>query len=117
MRNLFDNKFSFPIKMKSVAIVVNLTNRLLKEKLPKGWFRAFFNLGLISYIQGNKCLLPCEDKTVNFLIDPWGEVLLCNALEPRYWQESMGSIRKSSTFEEIWFSEQANHPRSCTHMP
>jgi radical SAM protein with 4Fe4S-binding SPASM domain len=89
-----------------------LINRLLREKHPKAWFRAFFNLGLINYIQGNKRLLPCEAGTVNFFIDPSGDVYPCNALEPRYWQESMGSIRKNSTFEEIWFSEQANNVRN-----
>jgi len=94
------------------ANIGKLVNRLLQEKHPKAWFRAFFNLGLINYIQGNKRLLPCEAGTVNFFIDPFGEVYPCNALEPRYWQQSMGSIRKSTSFEELWFSEQANNVRA-----
>src|SRR5574344_1968161 len=93
------------------ANIEKLCNRLLKENHPKSWFRAFFNLGLINYIQGNKRILPCEAGTVNFFIDPFGEVYPCNGLEPRYWQESMGSIRSGKTFEEIWYSEQAEKVR------
>jgi Fe-coproporphyrin III synthase len=91
--------------------IAKLVNLQLQEKHPKSWFRAFFNLGLINYIQGNKRLLPCEAGTVNFFTDPWGEVYPCNGLEPRYWKESMGSIRSGKTFEEIWFSEQADRVR------
>ncbi len=91
--------------------ITKLIDRLLQENHPKSWFRAFFNLGLINYIQGNRRLLPCEAGTVNFFIDPLGEMYPCNGLEPRYWQESMGSIRSGKTFKEIWFSEQADHVR------
>ncbi|MCK9181277.1 MAG: radical SAM protein [Fibrobacteraceae bacterium] len=95
--------------------ISKLVNRLLKENHPKSWFRAFFNLGLINYIQGNRRMLPCEAGTVNFFIDPCGQVYPCNGLEPRYWQESMGSIRSGKTFQEIWYSEQANHVRDLVH--
>ena len=33
----------------------------LKEKHPKSWFRAFFNMGLINYIEGGRRMLPCEE--------------------------------------------------------
>lgn len=89
-----------------------LCDRLLAEKHPKSWFRAFFNMGLINYIEGNRRLLPCEAGTVNFFIDPYGEVYSCNGLEERYWKESMGNIRETSSFEEIWYSEQANKVRA-----
>ncbi len=88
-----------------------LANLLIQENHPKAWFRAFFNLGLINYIQGNKRSLPCEAGTVNFFTDPWGEVYPCNGLEPRYWQESMGNIHNAKNFEEIWYSEQADRVR------
>lgn len=104
-----DNQISN--KEELCANIEKLCNRLLKENHPKSWFRAFFNLGLINYIQGNKRMLPCEAGTVNFFIDPFGEVYPCNGLEPRYWQESMGSIRSGRTFEEIWYSEQAEKVR------
>lgn len=89
-----------------------LINKLLSENHPKSWFRAFFNLGLINYINGGRRMLPCEAGTANFFIDPYGEVLPCNGMEERYWKESMGNIREVSSFEEIWFSEQAQKVRN-----
>lgn len=94
-----------------IANFHELIQRLMKENNPKSWFRAFFNLGLINYIRGGKRMLPCEAGTVNFFLDPYGEVLPCNGLEEKYWKESMGNIRNAKTFEEIWFSEQANRVR------
>ncbi len=82
----------------------------LKEKHPKSWFRAFFNMGLINYIEGGRRMLPCEAGTANFFIDPWGEVYPCNGLEEKYWKESMGNIHKAP-FMDIWTSEQANKVR------
>lgn len=89
----------------------DLADLLLKEKRPKDWFRAFFNIGLINYIHGNKRLLPCEAGSVNFFIEPYGDVYPCNGLEERYWKESMGNIREADSFEELWLSKQANAVR------
>lgn len=89
-----------------------LVNMQLQEAHPKSWFRAFFNMGLINYIEGGKRLLPCEAGTVNFFIDPYGEVYPCNGLECRYWKESMGNIRNAADFMEIWTSEQADKVRA-----
>ncbi len=88
-----------------------LIGSLLKENSPKSWFRAFFNLGLINYIQGGRRMLPCEAGTANFFIEPYGDVYPCNGLEDRIWKESMGNIRDFSTFEELWFSQQAEKVR------
>ncbi len=82
----------------------------LKESHPKSWFRAWFNMGLVNYIEGNRRMLPCEAGSANFFIDPWGEVYPCNGLEERYWKESMGNIRDAS-FKEIWESERAREVR------
>lgn len=82
----------------------------LKEKHPKSWFRAFFNMGLINYIEGRPRLLPCEAGTTNFFIDPYGDIYPCNGLEEKYWKESMGNIR-SASFDEIWSSDQAARVR------
>lgn len=90
-----------------------LIERLLQEKSPKSWYRAFFNLGLINYIQGGKRMLPCEAGSVNFFIDPYGEVYPCNGLEERYWKKSMGNIRDGRSFEEIWNSPEAQEVRTC----
>lgn len=93
----------------------------LKEKHPKSWFRAYFNMGLINYIHGNRRLLPCEAGLVNFFVEPYGDVYPCNGLEEKYWKESMGNIRECQSFDEIWQSEKAqqirekvrNCPKNC----
>ncbi len=89
-----------------------LIEGLLKENNPKSWFRAFFNLGLINYIQNGKRMLPCEAGTTNFFIEPYGEVYPCNGLEDHIWKESMGNIHDYSNFEDLWYSEQANKVRT-----
>ncbi|MBR5638398.1 MAG: radical SAM protein [Muribaculaceae bacterium] len=89
-----------------------LVNWQLKERSPKSWFRAWFNMGLINYIEGNRRMLPCEAGMVNFFIDPYGEVYPCNGLEERYWKESMGNIRTTPDFMTIWNSEQAEKVRA-----
>ncbi len=83
----------------------------LNENHPKSWFRAFFNMGLINYIEGNRRMLPCEAGIVNFFVDPYGEIYPCNGLEEKYWKQSMGNIRKVSSFDEIWQSAQAQEVR------
>ncbi|NDW10588.1 radical SAM protein [Dysgonomonas sp. 520] len=93
-----------------------LIDELLKEKHPKSWARAFFNLGLINYIQGGRRMLPCEAGTANFFVEPYGDVYPCNGLEDKIWKESMGNIRDYSTFEELWYSQQAEKVRSLVRQ-
>jgi Fe-coproporphyrin III synthase len=88
----------------------DLADLLLKENRPKDWFRAFFNVGLVNYVQGQKRLLPCEAGSVNFFIEPNGDVYPCNGLEERFWKKTMGNI-KQETFEEIWFGNDAEKVR------
>ncbi len=88
-----------------------LIERLLKENRPKSWFRAFFNLGLINYIRGNRRILPCEAGSENFFIDPFGRILPCNGMEEKYWFESFGNIREINSFEEIWQGPRAEQIR------
>lgn len=88
-----------------------LIEMLMKENNPKAWYRAFFNLGLINYIRGNKRMLPCQAGTVNFFIEPYGDVFPCNGLEDRYWKESMGNIKDYTNFEDLWKSDQAQKVR------
>jgi radical SAM protein with 4Fe4S-binding SPASM domain len=84
-----------------------LINRLLKERHPKAWFRAFFNLGLINYVRGGRRLLPCQAGSENFFIDPYGEVLPCNGMEAKYWFASMGNLHAVDDFMQIWTSARA----------
>lgn len=83
----------------------------LAENSPKSWFRAFFNMGLINYIEGGRRMLPCEAGSANFFIDPWGEVFPCNGMESRLWKESMGNIHNDD-FMTIWTSPQAEKVRA-----
>lgn len=87
-----------------------LIDMQLKENHPKSWFRAYFNMGLINYIEGNRRMLPCEAGMANFFIDPWGEVYPCNGLEEKFWKESMGNIH-DAPFMDIWQSERAERVR------
>ena len=89
-----------------------LARRQMKENNPKSWFRALFNLGLVRYINQQRRMLPCEAGSMNFFIDPYGEVYPCNGMEEKFWKESMGNIRETRSFEEIWFSEKADQVRS-----
>ena len=97
-----------------------LIQRLMKENHPKSWFRAFFNLGLINYIQGGRRMLPCEAGNENFFVDPYGNILPCNGMEEKCWFDTMGNLNDQS-FEEIWYGDKAkavrekvaNCPKSC----
>lgn len=84
----------------------------LKEWHPKSWFRAWFNMGLINYIEGGRRMLPCEAGTANFFIGPFGEVYPCNGMEEKYWMESMGNIHDVADFTALWNSPQAEKVRS-----
>ena len=88
-----------------------LINRLMKERHPKSWMRAFFNLGLINYIHGGRRLLPCEAGAANFFIDPYGEVLPCNGMQEKYWLQSMGNLNGAESFMAIWNSPRAQEVR------
>ena len=93
-----------------VACFNELITELLKSKKVKSWFRAYFNYGLINYINGNPRLLPCQAGTENFFVDPWGEIFPCNGLEEKFWKESMGNLHKES-FDDIWNGEKARKVR------
>jgi Fe-coproporphyrin III synthase len=82
-----------------------LVKELLKSNKPKDWFRAYFNYGLIGFINGKKRLLPCEMGTDVFFMSPFGEVYPCNGMD---W--SMGNIKKKN-FNEIWNSKEAKKVR------
>ena len=107
----FDNEITNQDEV--IGNFAELIKRLLKENKPKSWFRAFFNLGLINYIRGNKRMLPCEAGTENFFIDPYGEVLPCNGMEEKYWKESFGNIKECGDFNEVWNGPQAQKVRDC----
>lgn len=88
-----------------------LIEKMMKEKKIKSWFRAFFNLGLINYINGERRMLPCEAGSENFFIDPYGEVLPCNGMERKYWFESFGNLRDANDFNMLWQGSRAQKIR------
>ena len=98
-----------------------LIQRLMNEKHPKSWFRAFFNLGLINYVKGGRRMLPCEAGTENFFIDPYGNVLPCNGMEESCWFDTMGNLHDFEDFMTLWTGAKAkavrdkvaNCPKSC----
>lgn len=94
-----------------VADFKRLVDMQLAEKHPKSWFRAYFNMGLINYVNGGRRLLPCEAGSANFFIDPWGEVYPCNGMEKDKWMQSMGNIHQCQDFMQLWESEQAQSVR------
>ena len=83
-----------------------LIEELLRTKKLKNWFRAYFNHGLINYINGNPRLLPCGAGEDMFFLDPFGEIRPCNGMDEATSQNSMGNLNEK-TFEEIWNSERA----------
>jgi len=87
-----------------------LVRELLKTKRIKNWYRAYFNHGLINYIQGKPRLLPCAAGTDLFFLDPWGEIKPCNGMEESLWLDSIGNLHEKS-FEEIWNSAKAAQVR------
>lgn len=98
-----------------------LIQRLMQENSPKSWFRAFFNLGLINYINNGRRMLPCEAGSENFFVDPFGNILPCNGMEEQCWFDTMGNLNEAASFDEIWNSAKAseirqkvaNCPKSC----
>ncbi len=91
-----------------IAEFEKLISRLLNSRRIKDWFRAYFNYGLINYIQGNKRLLPCEMGQNGFFLDPWGDILPCNGMDEK---QSMGNLKEQS-WEEIWYSKRADEVRN-----
>ncbi len=107
-------------KREVIECFEELINELLRTSRVKNWFRAYFNYGLINYIQGNPRILPCGAGIDMFFLDPWGEVRPCNGMDDGDLDNSMGNLKEQS-FEEIWNSEKAkrirervkNCPKNC----
>lgn len=107
------HKYDNEIRRKDEVIerFEELIKELLRTRRVKNWFRAYFNYGLINYIEGRPRLLPCEAGTENFFVDPWGEIRPCNGLEENAWIDSMGNLGRQP-FDEIWSGEKARMIRS-----
>lgn len=93
-------------KHKVIECFMELINELLRTRKIKNWFRAYFNFGLINYIEGNTRLLPCGAGRDLFFLDPFGDIMPCNGLDAGSEENSMGNLSEQ-TFQEIWESERA----------
>jgi radical SAM protein with 4Fe4S-binding SPASM domain len=93
-----------------IACVEELIAELLSSWRVKDWFRAYFNHGIVEYIRGRPRLLPCTAGSDVFFLDPGGEILPCNGMEPAVWQESMGNLHEEE-FAAIWGSARARRVR------
>ena len=68
-------------------------------------------MGLINYIEGSRRMLPCQAGEMNFFVEPYGDIYPCNGLEKKYWKKSIGNIRETPNFKEIWEGKQAEQVR------
>lgn len=84
---------------------------LLRSRRVKNWYRAYFNYGLINFLQGNPRLLPCGAGQNMFFLDPLGEIRPCNGMDEKLGDKSMGNLHQQS-FEEIFYSKQAENVRN-----
>jgi len=86
-----------------------LIRELLRSRKVKEWFRAYFNYGLINYIEGKPRFLPCEMGKNGFFVEPDGDVLACNGMDEKM---AMGNLLTQS-WDEIWNSERAKAVRAA----
>jgi Fe-coproporphyrin III synthase len=88
-----------------------LIEELLKTRRLKNWFRAYFNYGLMNYIEGRPRFLPCRAGNDLFFLDPSGQIFPCNGMEEGVWLNSFGNLRNQS-FEDLWNGEKAKEIRA-----
>lgn len=95
-----------------IQALKELADDLLKSSRPKDWFRAYFNYGLMNYLQGNERLLPCRMAHDAFFLEPSGDVLPCNGMDKPM---PMGNLREQ-TWDEIWYSAEAERVREAVRQ-
>lgn len=113
-----DNRFDST--QEAIEALKRLAEDLLESKRPKDWFRAYFNYGLINYLQGRERLLPCRMAHDAFFLEPNGDVLPCNGMDHPM---PFGNLREQE-WDDIWYSEAAervretvrNCPKQCWMM-
>jgi radical SAM protein with 4Fe4S-binding SPASM domain len=77
----------------------------LRSGSPKRGLRGYFESGLYDFAAGHTRLQRCRAGSSFFFLDSYGNVYPCNVLD-----EPMGNLLEQS-FEEIWFSEDADRVR------
>ncbi|MBN1476329.1 radical SAM protein, partial [Candidatus Sumerlaeota bacterium] len=87
------------------AELEHIVSSELRSASPKRWLRAHFEAGLYDFAVGGSRLQRCRAGSSFFFLDAYGNVYPCNVLD-----EPMGNLREQ-TFEEIWFSPDADRVR------
>lgn len=101
------NNLDYEFNTNKEAILSDL-NFLLENADFKGLYKKIkrvFTKKCKSFIENPRMILPCSAFTASCLIDPFGNVYPCTI-----WAKKMGSLR-SSSFKEIWTSENAEATR------
>ena len=93
----------------TILALKEVAEDLLKSPRPKDWFRAYFNYGLMNYVQGRERLLPCRMAHDAFFLEPNGDVLPCNGMDSPM---PFGNLREQ-TWDEIWYSQAAEDARNA----
>jgi MoaA/NifB/PqqE/SkfB family radical SAM enzyme len=109
----FDNRIERPRRL--ARELEKLVRLQLRSSLPKSWFRAYFNYGLIRRLRGEPRPLPCTmGSGGGFVTAPDGNVLPCNSMIEKV---VMGNLKRQS-WDEIWTGSHAEEARrrvaSCT---
>jgi len=90
------------------SLVLSDINFLLENASFEGLYKKIkkvFTKKCKSFIENPQMVLPCSAFTASCLIDPYGDIYPCTI-----WNRKMGSLR-SSSFKEIWASENAKATR------
>jgi MoaA/NifB/PqqE/SkfB family radical SAM enzyme len=95
-----------PINLERLKTAVNAVNtRELRTANPKRWFRAYFNSGIIRFVEEQSRLVDCRAGIDFFYLAPEGTVYPCLTIP-----EAMGDLR-TQTFDALWCSKQADAVR------
>jgi len=102
-----DNRIDAP--QGPLLALKRLSEDLLASHRFKDWFRAYFNYGLMNYLQGRERLLPCRMAHDAFFLEPNGDLLPCNGMDAPM---PIGNLRER-TWDEIWYSPEAEKVREA----
>ena len=75
---------SSPARTRCAVTLRQLIEWQLKRITERSWFRAWFNMGLINYIEGGRRMLPCRAE-IAVLWNPFGDVFY-NRCRKKYWK-------------------------------
>ena len=105
--NVIEDLDSVEARMKAFITALLGSKRMNLKLKVKDFGRAYINLGLLRYMQGQERTLPCGAATDLFFLDPYGKILACNGSDEPW---IMGDLTQQG-FEAIWHSSEAGDIR------